>query len=139
MIRPVLRHWVVLDLGVLRPWLTDLRIQHAELIDNHDGTFGRAFELQLLEPAAFIACSETMSIALERGIRAVPPLPTGPERTLRSAPSLQDLVARHGGHDRITPAAWAQYEAEVKRWRDDVRYGQAEIIPKTRAKEDDAA
>lgn len=139
MIRPILRHWVLLDLDALRLWLTDTRVRYAEIIDNHDGSYGLAFDLRWLEPEAFVACSETMRIALERGIDAVPLLPTAPPRILRPAPNLQDLVARHGGYDRITPEAWAQFHAETKHWMEDVRLGRAEVAPPTKATKDDAA
>ena len=139
MMHPVLRHWVILDLDVLRRWLTDARIRHTEIIDNHDGSYGLAFDLHWLEPEAFIACSETMRVALEQGMQSLPLLPTGPERVLRPGPSLQDLVARFGRYDLITPEAWAQYHAEDKRWLDDMRHGQAEIIQSPKAKANDAA
>ena len=32
-------------------------------------------------------------------------------------PSLQALVAAHGGYDRITAEAWAGYDAEMKMWQ----------------------
>jgi hypothetical protein len=31
-------------------------------------------------------------------------------------PCLQQLVADHGGYDRITPEAWAKYDAELSEW-----------------------
>lgn len=138
-IKPILRHWVILDLTVLRPWLTDFRIKHAEVIDNHDGTYGLAFELRNLEPEAFIATSETMQVALERGMESVEPLPSGAKRVLRPSPNLQDLVARSGGYDRITPEAWAKFQADTKKWMEDVRLGQAEVIPRAQTAEDDDA
>ena len=138
MMRPVLRHWVLLDLDVLRSWLTDTRVRCAEIIDNHDGSYGLAFDLRWLEPEAFIACSETMRIALEQGTQTIEPLLTGPQRVLRPAPSLQDLVARFGRYDLIPPDAWAHFHAETKRWMDDVRHGQAEVIPAVVKKHDAA-
>jgi len=33
-----------------------------------------------------------------------------------SAPSLQELVERHGTYDRITPEAWAEYDAATVKW-----------------------
>ena len=137
MIKPILRRWVLLDLAVLRPWLSDFRIKHAEVIDNHDGTYGLAFELRNLEPDAFIATSETMKVALERGMEAVESLATAAPRVLRPSPNLQDLVASSGGYDRITPEAWAKFQADTKKWMEDVRMGNAEVIKK--AATDDAA
>jgi hypothetical protein len=32
---------------------------------------------------------------------------------MATAPDLQELVARFGGYDRITPEAWAEYDREV--------------------------
>jgi hypothetical protein len=34
-----------------------------------------------------------------------------------SAPSLQELVERHGTHADITPEAWAQHDAAMAKWR----------------------
>jgi hypothetical protein len=30
---------------------------------------------------------------------------------------LQELVRQHGGHDRITAAAWAPYDQALANWR----------------------
>jgi len=30
---------------------------------------------------------------------------------------VQELVARYGGYDRITPEAWAQHDAAMAKWR----------------------
>jgi hypothetical protein len=38
-------------------------------------------------------------------------------------PSLQRLVIDHGGYDRITPEAWAKFDAEMAAWKADVRAG----------------
>jgi hypothetical protein len=32
-------------------------------------------------------------------------------------PSLQDLVAKHGGYSKITPQAWAEHDAMMDDWR----------------------
>jgi hypothetical protein len=138
MIKQFLRHWVLLDYVVFRRWLTDARIDHARLIDNQDGTYGRAFDLRNVDPDAIIAASDTMQTALEAGTDAIEPLPTGPPRVLRPSPNLQDLVARFGRYDLITPEAWARFDAEKRRWLEDVRHGRAEIIS-TKANEHDAA
>jgi hypothetical protein len=31
-------------------------------------------------------------------------------------PDLQELVARHGGYDKITPEAWAKYDCAMADW-----------------------
>jgi hypothetical protein len=66
-----------------------------------------------------IAKSDTMKLAMESGICAVPTLPSGPSRRIRLPPSLQDLVARFGRYDLITPEAWQKYEAACAQWRAD--------------------
>lgn len=38
-------------------------------------------------------------------------------------PDLQELIATHGGYDKIPPDAWAEYDAEVARWKADLRAG----------------
>ena len=47
-------------------------------------------------------------------------------RVLRPSPNLQDLLARHGGYEKITPEAWVQFDLEMRCWLMDVRMGQAE-------------
>ena len=37
-------------------------------------------------------------------------------------PSLQELVERHGGYDKITPEAWADFDCRRKAWLDELRY-----------------
>jgi hypothetical protein len=32
-------------------------------------------------------------------------------------PDLQELVAEHGGYDKITPKAWAEYDARMAAWQ----------------------
>jgi hypothetical protein len=49
-------------------------------------------------------------------------------RVLCPSPNLQDLVARFGGYDKITPEAWAQFDLEMKCWLENVRLGRAEIV-----------
>lgn len=47
-------------------------------------------------------------------------------------PDLQMLVATFGGWPNIPPAAWAQYDREVERWKQSVREGwayQVKTIP----------
>lgn len=31
-------------------------------------------------------------------------------------PDLQALVVKHGGHDKITPAAWREFDAAMVQW-----------------------
>ena len=37
------------------------------------------------------------------------------------APSLQELVERFGGYGRITPQAWAEFDAAMAQWHIDRR------------------
>jgi hypothetical protein len=39
-------------------------------------------------------------------------------------PSLEDLVQKYGGWDRVPPEAWKKYEAERKAWQDRIRFGE---------------
>jgi hypothetical protein len=48
-------------------------------------------------------------------------------RKLIAPPDLQALVTRHGGYDKITPQAWAEYDAAMADWQYRVRNGSAEI------------
>jgi hypothetical protein len=34
------------------------------------------------------------------------------------APDLQELVARHGGYDKIPPEAWAEYDRAMAEWQE---------------------
>jgi hypothetical protein len=38
-------------------------------------------------------------------------------------PSLEVFVTKHGGYDKITPEAWAQFDAQMARWQETVRDG----------------
>ena len=42
---------------------------------------------------------------------------------LRLGPDLQKLVAAHGGYDKITPEAWDRFQADKRRWLDQLRHG----------------
>jgi hypothetical protein len=128
MIKAHLRHYVIIDLQVFRDWATDRRIAQADLINNQDGTYGRGFDINWMPPEMFIVKSATIDVMLERGMDAIEPLATIAPRQLRRAPSLQDLVAKHAGYDRISPEAWAKYDAEMAAWRRAIRTaGEAEI------------
>jgi hypothetical protein len=41
--------------------------------------------------------------------KKIPPATEAPPK----APDLQELVARFGGYDKITPEAWAQFDADM--------------------------
>ena len=127
MIRSFLRHWALLDLNVFRNWANDHRVAQAKLIDNKDGTYGRAFDLRLSPSEGVIASSETMQTALRQGMQAIEPLPSGPPRRTRRAPDLQELVNRFGTFNQITPEAWAQYDRQFEQWRAELRHGFADI------------
>jgi hypothetical protein len=115
----VLRHWVLIDLECFRKWATDEQVKHADLIDNHDGTFGRAFDLRSVPPEMLIAASMTMQAAINAGrMNAVELLQSGPPRLTTSPPDLQELVAKYGRYDLITAEAWAQFDAEKAAWRE---------------------
>jgi hypothetical protein len=36
--------------------------------------------------------------------------------TALKAPSLTELIALYGGYDRVTTAAWGEFDAAVKAW-----------------------
>jgi hypothetical protein len=44
------------------------------------------------------------------------PLPS-PDSGAQRPPDLQELVARYGGYNRITPEAWAKYDRAVAEWK----------------------
>jgi hypothetical protein len=114
----ILRHWVVIDLAVFRRVVDDA-VAYAQTIDNHDGTYGKAFEIRRLPPEGLIACSETMTIALARGLGAVPPPGNPFKETQRppKPPDLQALVAKHGGYHKITSEAWAEWDRLNEDWK----------------------
>jgi hypothetical protein len=39
--------------------------------------------------------------------------------SLIKPPCLQELVARFGGYDKITPEAWSAYDAAIAQWQID--------------------
>jgi hypothetical protein len=117
-----LRYWSILDLHVLRPWLTDARIRDAQKIDNKDGTYGIALDLHSVPPEAFIATSDCM----QRSLAGEPfePLSTCAPRVLPKPPCLQELVAKHNGYNKITAQAWAEYDRAVTNYLSRMRYGE---------------
>jgi hypothetical protein len=42
----------------------------------------------------------------------------------REPPSLQQLVLDHGTYDKITPEAWAKFDAAMAEWKAKMRYGE---------------
>ena len=124
----LLRHWMVLDLEVFRANLDD-RYVYREEQDNRDGTFFTAYGLESFPKNILIAASDTIKLALEKGVPAVPQLPVreSKSRILRPAPDLQELVAKHGGYNKITAEAWAQYDRDLAIYRADMRAGRLEI------------
>jgi hypothetical protein len=42
----------------------------------------------------------------------------------REPPSLQQLVLDHGTYDKITPEAWAAFDAAMAAWKEKLRYGE---------------
>ena len=127
MIHAVLRHWMLLDLNVFRRWATDDRVRMAYRIDNLDGTIGRAFDVRTFPPEGVLAVSDTMALAMLKGMQAVAVLPSCAPRIVRQGPSLQELVARAGGYNRVTSAQWAKHDRDVAEWQMAVRYGEADI------------
>ena len=51
---------------------------------------------------------------------------TPKQRRLIPPPDLQELVIKHRGYDRITPQAWAAFDAARADWKERVRLGVAE-------------
>jgi hypothetical protein len=123
-IKDYLRDWALIDLRVFREWATDHRVNNADLIDNRDGTYGRAFDLRLAPPEMLVKVSETMELALTAGMNAVDHLPSGPPRLTRHPPCLQELVARFGGYDRIPPEAWVEWDRQQKEWSERHRFNE---------------
>jgi hypothetical protein len=122
-VRDQLRHWVVLDLAKFREDI-DYYVTTARPIDNHDGTYGLAFNLRSMAPEMILAASDTMRSALDAGsMETIQPLPTAEyERVLTPPPLLKDLIAQYGGYDRITPKAWAKWDADQAAWQERQRY-----------------
>jgi hypothetical protein len=48
-------------------------------------------------------------------------------RRLMPPPDLQALVIKHGSYDKITPEAWAEFDAAMAEWKERVRLGMAVI------------
>jgi hypothetical protein len=46
-----------------------------------------------------------------------------PSHHQREPPSLQKLVEDHAGYDKITPEAWAEFDAAMALWKEFVRAG----------------
>jgi len=58
-------------------------------------------------------------------------------RLAKQGPNLQELVARHGGYDKITEEAWEQFEREKIVWRAKLRFGEfdTEVEPSQQEEE----
>jgi hypothetical protein len=52
----------------------------------------------------------------------------GERRLRRPPPDLQDLVRKSATYSQITPRAWAQYDREMERWKDDLRNGRLDVV-----------
>jgi hypothetical protein len=132
----MIRNWAVLDLNVFRRYEDDPYVRK-EIQDNRDGTHFIAYDIRSFPRELVVGVSPTMAMALERGVHAVEPLPIiAKTRKLIAPPDLQALVLAHavydetgkmiGGYDRITPEAWARFDADMAAWKDLVRLGNAE-------------
>ena len=119
MIKDVLRHWAIIDLRSFRGWGTEAQINSATLIDNHDGTYGRAFDIRSVPAEMLVAVSPSMALAMKSGMDAIQPLPSGPQRLTNLPPQLKDLIAKYGRYDLIPDSAWAKWDAAQKAWRAD--------------------
>jgi hypothetical protein len=51
----------------------------------------------------------------------------GERRLRRPPPDLQELVRRYGTYPQVTPQAWAQYDHQMERWKDDLRNGRLDV------------
>lgn len=65
-----------------------------------------------------------MSLALNFGMSAVEPLPSGPPRVIRLPPDLSELIARYGRYDLIPPQAWEQWDRQQEEWRQRHKFNQ---------------
>jgi hypothetical protein len=48
------------------------------------------------------------------------------DRKYPPPPDLQQLVLDHGTYDKITPEAWARFDADMREWKAKVRYGEVD-------------
>lgn len=126
--RAFLRHWMVIDLSVFCENDTKQTVR-SEKIDNHDGTYGCAYDVRSFPPEILVEASDTVKLAIEKGVDAVErlPDPTIKKRVLVPAPDLQELVARFGGYNMITDQAWAEWDAHLAEYQRRLRLGQLEV------------
>lgn len=125
----MIRHWVVLDLDVFRRCENGWGIRR-EYQDNRDGTYFIAYDIRSFPDDLIVAKSDTMALALERGVSAVERLPSKylaelDERCrqrMANAPELQTLIQRHGGYSNVPPEAWAEWDQLNVAWQTR-RYG----------------
>jgi hypothetical protein len=52
--------------------------------------------------------------------------------TTPKRPDLQELVTRFGNYSAITAKAWAQWDADMERWKEHVRAGGLHVDMKVR-------
>jgi hypothetical protein len=66
----------------------------------------------------------------------IPRFPPSPWSSAMATPKtrLQDLVLAHGGYDKVTPQAWAQFDAERAAWQASIRGGDKYVL-RTKLKE----
>jgi hypothetical protein len=102
-----LRRWIIIDLHAFREWLTDERINAAKLIDNRDGTYGRAFNILEIS-SMIIAASDAMNAAIKSAI--------GTPRQTTMPPQLADLISKYGGYDLIPQEAWEDHDKKSAAW-----------------------
>jgi hypothetical protein len=134
----MIRNWSVIDLDVFRRHKDDPLVRFEEQ-DNKDGTRFRAYDIQSYPDNLIVFASPTMRLALERGVRAVEPLPVIVKpRKLKPQPNLQDLVESLTirdpitreiivpGYPRITPQMWAELDAAKAEWIYQMRFGEAD-------------
>lgn len=73
----LVRHWMTLDLEIFRQHEDGVAFRP---IDNPDGTHGRAYNVLSFPETIRVAVSDTMAIALEKGVDAVERLSDQPEK-----------------------------------------------------------
>jgi hypothetical protein len=112
----LLRHWMVLDLEIFRANEARPRVIREE-IDNRDGTFFSAYDVRTFPDAILVATSDTMRLALERGVEAVEPLPyEAPRRKLIPPPPLPvELYGKPLTED--VQRQWAEFDRAMARWK----------------------
>lgn len=112
-----IRHWMVLDMDVFRAFADSPAIK-TETVPNDDGTEGIAYDIRSFPDALCLAKSETMALALDKGVDAVDPLPdVSIKQNPLNPPDLMALVHQFDGYNTITPTAWAAYSEQLALYR----------------------